>query len=311
MRPPLSKPAAPRGVAALGLLAALGGGLYGTAFWLTVDDGPSAEAIASAASTIRESHQPRDLILVVPHYATRVYEHLGDLGPLAVQAPLEEDFDAHPRVWVFGIFGEGEALVEALVARGFTKTAYDAPPGITVARLDHDANDVKYDFLARLRDASVFHEKNGERIACREWDPGRGGAGRWACPYDKEWFYVAPEYHFMGDHTRLCLWAHPPGEGRLVVQYPNVPLAGRLHGRAGHTLNGSVNARAPIDLDVAIDGAPPQRFVFEVEEYYEPFFVRTATTGTATVSFAVSTTDAGVNHFCFTADVRTAKELAP
>jgi hypothetical protein len=304
---------APRGVAALGLLVALGGGLYGAAFWLTVDEGPSAEAIAEAAKPILDGHRAGDLILVVPHFATRVYEHVGHLGPLAVKAPLREDLDGHQRIWVFGIFGDGEPLVDALTARGLELAErFTTPAGTTVALLNNPgANTIRYDFLARLRDAKVFHEKNGTRTACSEWTSGRGGAGRWQCPYDKDWFYVAPEYHLMGDHSRLCLWAHPPGEGRLIVEYPRVPLAGRLYGRAGHTLNGSLNARAPIDLDVAFDGGPPQRFVFELEDYFEPFYVRTATAGTATVSFAISTVDAGVNHFCFTADIRTAEELAP
>lgn len=301
-----------RAVSASGLVLAVGAGLFGVVFWLGVDEGPPAEAFGPAAAHVRAGHRADDLVLVVPAYAGRPMEHLGDLMPVAVKAPLEEDFAAHPRVWVFGLFDEGAALTEALVARGFVLAeSFPTPDGITVDLLENPfAEEVRFDFLANLKRAEVFHEKNGEKTPCAEWGAGRGGAGRWQCPYDKEWFYVAPEYHFMGDTLRACLWAHPPGEGRLVVRYPDVPLTGRLAGRAGHTLNGSVNARAPIDLDVAIDDSPPQRFVFELKDYWDPFFVRTATTGTATVTFAISTTDAGVNHFCFTADMRTARALS-
>lgn len=291
---------------------AVASGVYGTAFWLTHDAGPDAAAFAPAAKIIRDGYQPRDMILVAPHYATRVFEHLGDLDPLAVREPLGEDFDGHERVWVFGLFGEGTALVARLEAAGLEKTQSWTPSeGITVDLLTTPVtNEVHYDFLERLHDAKVHHEKNGTKVACDQWTNGRGH-GRWQCPYDKDWFYVAPEFHQMGDHMRFCLWAHPPGEGRLLVSYPNVPLHGRIYGRAGHTLNGSVNARAAIDLDVSIGDDPPQRFVFALEDYYEPFMVRTGTATTATVTFAISTVDAGVNHFCWRADSRTARELEP
>lgn len=299
-----------RPVAVLAGLVLLGTGAYGAGFWLTHDEGPTAAQVEAGAARIRAEHRPGDLILLQPFYATRAREYLGDLHPLAVRDPLAEDFDRHPRVWVLGLFGAGEALRADFRAAHFDLVRSDTPaPGVTVDLYENqDRAEVVYDFRARLKDARVYHENGATRTECAKWldtnQQGGKGYGRWSCPQNSEWFYVAPEWHRMGDHLRLCLWAHPPSQGRLVVQYPNVPLTGQLFGHAGHTLNGSVNARAPIDLDVAIGDAPPQRFTFALEETWRPFSMPTATATTSTVTFAVSTSDAGVNHFCFVADTR-------
>jgi hypothetical protein len=309
----------PRALPWLALLLAVATGVYGAFFWLTVDPGPPPEAFAPAARVLRAGHREGDLILLVPFYATRAREHLGDLEPLAVRDPLAEDFERHPRVWVFGLFGEAERLRPGFAALGLTLLESAAPsPGITVDLYQTPApRAVVFDFVRELRRAKVWHEKDGQRVPCSEWQPldGQGGpSGRWACPYDREWFYVAPEYHRMGDHLRFCLWAHPPGQGRLVISYPGVPLGPTLVGRAGHTLNSSVHAREAVSLDVAVAEAPPQRFRFALTEHYRPFRldlseVATATR-TATVTFAVSTPDAGANHFCFSADLRAAARTA-
>lgn len=306
-----SSPSAPRPLAALALIGLLGTGLYGTGFWLTHDAGPSAAEVGLAANALRAEHQAGDLIVLAPAYATRAREHLGDLHPVAPRDPLAEDLDRHPRVWVFGLFEAAEALRPGFEASGFALEKTLAPaPGITVDLWTQPAAArVLTDFVASLPKAKVWHDKGTERVPCDAWvaKNGQGGTlGRWACPYDKDWFYVAPEWHRMGDQLRLCLWAHPPNDGRLVIQFPQVELTGRLHGHAGHTLNASRRARAPIDFDVAIGDAPAQRFVFELADTWRPFSMATATATTSTVTFAVSSSDAGVNHFCFAADLRTA-----
>ncbi len=300
----------PRPLGVLFALAAALSGLYGTVFWLTHDEGPPAEAFPPAARLIRDGYQSGDLILLVPFYATRARELLGDLHPVAPRDPTTEDFRGHRRVWVFGLFGRGIELRERLGAAGLVLEASEAPaPGITVDRYQVAAPwEVRYDFTAHLKEARVYHEyPEGRREPCATWTEknGQGGLyGRWACPHDAEWFYVAPEWHFMGDHQRLCLWAHPPSQGRLVVSYPNVPLTGHLYGHAGHTLNSSVFARERIDFDVRIGDAVDQRFPIRLEETWQPIALSTPTTGTATVSFAVSSPDAGANHFCFALDLR-------
>src|SRR5256885_5393801 len=127
-----------------------------------------------------------------------------------------------------------------------------------------------------LKSAKVWHEKDGTRTPCANWNElnGQNGHyGRWACPYDQDWFYVAPEWHRMGEEMRLCLWAHPPNQGRLTIAYPNVPIEGHLYGRAGHTLNSSAFARAPVNLDVQVGEVVSQRFTIELKETWKPFML--------------------------------------
>ena len=293
----------------LTLLLLVATGVYGIGFWLFRDTGPSPDEIERAAKALRSEHQPRDLIFLAPHYATRAREWLGDLEPLAVHDPVREDFAVHPRAWVFGLFDAAEELRPRMIAAGHTLEKTMSPaPGITIDLYRTYADrETVYTFREQLRTARVHHEKNDSNSPCAEWlaQNGQGGnEGRWSCAYDKEWFYVAPEWHRMGDHPRHCLWAHPPNQGRLVIEYPNVPMSGVLYGRAGHTLNSRHHARAPVFLDVAIGKGAPQRFTFELTDYFRPFMVKTATTGTATVTFAVSSPDAGANHFCFDAEMR-------
>ena len=310
---PTATPATTGAANALGLVSAalvLITGIGASVFWIGRDQGPPPEAFGPAAEVVRQGWQPGDLLLLVPAYATRAREHLGDLRPVATRTPLAEDFAAHQRVWVFGLFGEGEGLRADLEASGLELEAKASPsPGITVDRYRVKAPaTVGYRFVDQLRGAKVMYEQpDGVLEPCDQWtdDNGHGGKGygRWKCRRDSEWFYVSPEWHRMGDHLRLCLWAHPPNGGRLLIRYPSVPLTGVIHGRAGHTLNGSMHARAPIHLDVHVGSLPHQRYSFGLHEHYRPFALQTPV-GTPTLTFAVSTPDAGANHFCFSADVR-------
>lgn len=296
-------------IGGLALLLGVGSGLYGTGFWLSVDPGPPAEAFGPAAALLRAQYQAGDLIVLAPFYATRARELLGDLDVVAPADPLAEDLGPHPRIWVFGLFGAAEALRPRFVQAGFhLEESHGPSPGIVVDRYQNlHPERVSYDFTARLADARVFHEKDGTRVPCNKWEriPGpEPQAGKWVCPYDSEWFYVGAEWHYMDFQQRRCLWAHPPNQGRLVVEYPNVPLTGRIYGRAGHTLNGSVRAKAPLDFDVAVGDDPPQRFTLALPERWRPIGLITPTAQTATVTMAISTSNAGINHFCFDLDVR-------
>ncbi|MCC7383027.1 MAG: hypothetical protein IT384_14405 [Deltaproteobacteria bacterium] len=299
-----------RPLALIFLALTLVSGVYGTVYWLARDRGPPPEAFPPAALMIRREWRAGDSLMLVPFYATRARELLGDLAPVAPRDPLAEDLRVHRRVWIFGLFGEGLTWRDRLPRSGLVlEEASEPSPGITVDRYRVEAPwEVTFQFRDRLRDAKVFHEhRDGQLEPCARWDEknGQGGTlGRWLCPHDGEWFYVAPEWHRMGDDMRLCLWAHPPTEGRLLVRYAGVPLSGHLYGHAGHTLNGSIHARERIFFDVQVGEQPPQRFDLALTEHWRPIAVATATTGTATVTFAVSTPDAGANHFCFDADLR-------
>ncbi len=309
MTPPSSpEPSPPTVVVALAGLLLVATGLYGIGFWAFHDSGPPPDAFSPAAALIRQHYTSDDLILLAPFYATRAREFLGDLHPLAVRYPLDEDLDVRSRVWIFGLFGAEGDVGSQLESVGYMPAFSHHRDGIAVLRYERPARaEVTYDFVDALPKAKVLHDRGGRRVPCDRWQRRNqqgGPPGRWVCPTDGDWFYVAPEWHRMGDHLRWCIWAHPPNEGRLIIRFPEVPVRGVLAGRAGHTLHSSRHARAPVFLDVGWAAEPPQRFSFALEDHFRPFRVAIRTATTATVTFSVSSPDAGVNHFCFTADVR-------
>lgn len=304
----------------MSILAAVSTGAFGTGFWLLRDRGPSADEVEAGARRLRELTRPGDLVLILPFYATRAREWLGDLDPVAPKNPLAEDFDTHARVAVFSLFGAVESLDPELERMGLARARRESPKkGITLdVYTVSSTRTVTYSFRDHLAQARVTYEQpDGKLEACDRYgdEHGRGGVmGRWSCRRDAEWFYVGREWHRMGDHPRLCLWAHPPNAGRLRIEFPGVPLATRLAGRAGHTLNSSLHARQRVDLEVEIMRSAPhgqgspiretQQLSFALRETWRPFSILTPFTGTATVTFSVSSPDAGANHFCFDASIQ-------
>lgn len=296
------------------LLLALGLAGYGGLFFALSPSGPGAEAVCSAAALIRSEHRSGDHILLLPAYATRARELLGDLQPVAPKDPLREDFEPHPRVWVLGMFGAAESVRPVLETVGLRPAGGTTVDGVAVARFDNPAPArVRADLSRQLESATVeLRLPGGRSLACdrRRSRSGQGGRTvRWECPRDSEWQYVAAEWHRMGDHLRRCLWAHPPNQGELWIHFPRVPLDGQLVGRGGHTLHSSRHARAPVQLAVAVDDWS-ETHAFELEDTWRSFRhdlrLLGRGTDTATVSFGVWSSDPGVNHFCFTADVREA-----
>lgn len=294
----------------------LGGGL-GLYAWLFYAFGqapdPSPASYQAAADWVRARHRGRAPIYLLPDYATRARIYLGDLAPRAVPDPTQEDLATTEAVHLFALFGAELALKPKLRAIGFSQVAAkDHGPIRTETWQRSPSHRTRYDFRASLSDARVYHVHGDTETACARWRPPRRGEGpsavgaRFSCPSEAEWFYVGAEWHRMGAHPRLCLWAHPPRDGALVIEYVDVPLHGYLFGRGGHTLNSSLFARAPVDLGIEIEGQAYETQRFALSEHDRSFWVKTATHGVARVRFYVSAPDAGANHFCFDAEIREA-----
>lgn len=297
---------------ALAVVVALGLSVWGALFWLLRDRGPGAEAICRAAAEIRDAYRPGDHILLLPAHATRAREYLGDLQPVAPLRPAAEDFAAHPRTWVLGLFGAAAKAAPALRAAGLEPVEQRDVDGVAVELYRAPAPaTVVDDLVGRVDRATVeLRLPDGRALPCDRRRPRTGQGGRsvsLVCPRDSDWQYVAAEWHRMGDHPRRCLWAHPPNEGELWIHFPDVPLRGELHIRGGHTLHSRSQARAPVELTVAIDGWV-ERHAFALEDTWRPIRqdleALDLEADTATVSFGVWSSDPGVNHFCFAPDVR-------
>lgn len=297
-------------IARLTLLGALGLALHGAGFWLLRDRGPAAADVAAASAALRAEHRAGDAIFLVPAYATRAREYLGDLRPLAVRRPGLEDLELRSRAWVVASFGAEEDARPELEQAGLRYRKQQRFGGVTIELFERAgaAAATRWSALESIRAAQVAHVHDDGRVeACSRWaSNARGGeVGHWACPHDADWLYVGPEWHRMGERPRRCLWAHPPKEGRVEVRFEDVPLSGVLTGWAGHTLNASRRAKAPVDLFVQVGEGRGQTFRFELEDTWRPFRMATATATVGTVRFGISSPDNGANHFCFVAETRT------
>lgn len=296
--------ALPVWVAALALGGLVLTGLYGAGFWLLRDRGPERAALAGPAAWLRARVGPEDTIILAPAYATRARELLGDLNPIAPRDPVQEDLSKSPQVFVFGLFGAAEALRPALAKKGLMLAETEAGEGVVVDRYENPAPErTRFSFDSALRQAKVSLVDGARKIDCKRWSA--QGGGRWVCPRDGSWQYVGVEWHRVGDRLRRCLWAHPPKQGSLRIEYFDVPMSGLMVGWGGHTLIAARREVAPVELRVQLGQGPAQSYRFSGEEPRQ-FRLRTPTVGTATVSFSVSTEDNGSNHFCFEADLRSA-----
>lgn len=284
--------------------------LQGALFWLFRDRGPTHEAHVRAGDWLRARFAPGDVIFTVPGYATEGHERVGDLHPLAVREPLAEDLGPYRRAWVYALYGEEDATRARFEAAGHEHLEREHFDGVVVDgyRLKGQGEEVMWDGLAALDGAHVRHVHADGRVeACAQRRPHmRGGleGDRWVCPHDGDWFYVGPEHHYMGETVRTCLWAHPPAEGRLEISYSDVPAGSSLAVWGGHTLNASRRAHAPVELDVRVGPKTHQTFIFDLADTWREVRLPLTSTRSATVTFAVSSSDNGANHFCFAPSVR-------
>ena len=74
------------------MMLTLGSGIYGTAFWVMRDRGPTRAEHQLASAKLRQEFKAKDMIILAPHYATLAREFLGDLHPVATREPLNLDW---------------------------------------------------------------------------------------------------------------------------------------------------------------------------------------------------------------------------
>ena len=298
----------PGWLAWLGLILAIVFGGQGAWFWMFRDQGPTRQVIEQAAEELRTQYQSSERIFLAPYFATQPREFLGDLSTYSVRSILSEDLYTTPKIWVVGMFGEGERLYQLMTRAGHLRDQHRVyAGGLTVDRfvLQSPRWRLVWDIHKILKKAVVTHEYGQVKAKCSKWQANNRlgpDVGKWLCPTDSSWFYVGSEWQRIDDTARYCLWAHPPKEGKLVITLPNVELGGHLVGRAGHTLMSRTRKSASIVFDVEVDGKV-QNYEISSNEIWKPFRVKTSSKGQGTIKFSISTSHNGANHFCFVAQM--------
>lgn len=289
------RPSVPASILACGL------GLYGGAFFLLQPAAPVPEVVEAAAREVLQGAKADDLVVLLPGYARGPRRWLGHLQTVTPSRPEVEDYERADTVWLFAQFGAGRPIQAGLHAQGWSAETIWKEGGVEVTKLRNPTPWRRTWVLEEVLDeARLEHLFKGAPEICKRRDPGP----KLGCRRESAWLYVAPEWHWMGDQLRRCLWAHPPGQGALRLTVGSLPRAGVLRLQGGHTLQSRNRARAPVMVDVQFEGGGGGRLTFELEDMWRPFRLPVPATSTGTVSFTIWSPDAGANHFCFTADVR-------
>jgi len=171
---------------------------------------------AAAALRVRADFRPGDLIVAAPAWADPILRvHLGDLIPIEVAGRLDDDRFA--RVWEVSQRG-----AQAPAAAGGSTVIDERFGRLRVRLVEHSAEIVTYDFVARWADAHVSRRDAGgavvacalagERIVCPA--PGNNSLHRQLVEVDQK--------------LREALLTEPVPGAATVIAFPAVPLGSVL-----------------------------------------------------------------------------------
>lgn len=213
---------------------------------------PTPQDYAAAAAVVRKGFAGGDRLALAPAWALRPLEALGDLPAVGITAVNAGLVLGAQRLWVVAD-PDGTAQLEAL-GRRYPLGQREQTGALTVARLDV-ANTLPWHAVAALPLAQVTLVKPGGEVACNVPHPVTVG---WSCPGEPDWQRTTAEWldvggvHSGGD---LALWAHPPGAGeRKRIHFSQVPLNAFLVVGGAHTEYGARSARAPVRVQLDING---------------------------------------------------------
>lgn len=273
---------------------------YAAGFWClggmpTLDLQPAAEAI-------RRDIRTGDTLAVLPWWAARVREHLGELPWVQVRDLAAEDLSRFARLWLLrlpghfgdlgGPFQDGRyRQVESRKLGGLRLELWDLPEPARVG----------YDFRAELRQAQVTVAARPSPRHCASWIE-----DRWVCS-PRDWNYVGRMIVELGDDPREVIWAHPSDEGPIEIRYSQVPGGQNLLVHTGLTPPAARTPDgAPVTLAVEVAGRPLARLVQpnQTGRLAHSLPISDLGPGPHPVVFRISSPHAGMRHFCFSAEVR-------
>lgn len=185
----------------------------------------------------------RDALAVLPAWSLRPLRVLGDLDPISGDALADQPLERYARLFVL-LEPDGEQAFASVRARHGEPAAMERFGRVQLARWDLPAPSVRYDFRARVADATVTM---GAAPCDREV---RGGVSCGGEP----WRRVTREWLLVSENADDAVWSHPPPRGeRLEIAWDAVPLGDTLVVRAGFTREGADQARAPVRMRVLAD----------------------------------------------------------
>lgn len=209
--------------------------LAGVAFsWLRIvtelDDVPRDEEYAAASELLRREGfaRERDALVILPPWSLRPLTFVGDLEPISGDAIADRPLHRWARLWAI-VEADAERERDALVARrGLPSWARRVDGGrLVVERWDLPAPSVSDDLAARLAaDATV-------RVVDGGAEPQAAVVNR----VRRAWLQVS-------ENSDLAVFARPPPDGRLEIEWPTVTVGTSVVVTAGFTRDGANAALA-------------------------------------------------------------------
>ena len=253
---------------------------------------PSDASLQKAGAYIVQNVQTDDAVAISPPWAMRGLQFLPGLKPV-----FDPQLALHPpeaaRLWVLAE-PEGRAQIEQLGEHH--QLLQDKTFGrVQVALFDMGAQR-SFHATDHLAEAHVQIDTKSAPVLCDQWKN-----NRWSCRGRPDWQHVGVEALDVDLAPRPIIWAHPPPAGEtLRVQFTKVPLAAAVDVMAGNTVHGAQFGKAPISIDLYIDGKKLGSHSFSGYPLQRWRFDSKAWSGqTHSLTLALHTRDNGANHFAF------------
>lgn len=277
-------------------------GVCSLAFWLTLDARLPVDDDYRAVNTlVAQQAGPDDAIVLAPSWATRGRDFLTTRPVFTLADFHNGELVGVPRIWLVALEGAPRFELDDARTRLGESAGEPNPVGaLYVEPFDTGAAPVAWRLSDEIAEARV-------RIAGKKVQPCPWRRDHFQCPRG-EWNAVHSGWFEVEETPMRCVWAHPVGPEPLEITIENVPSGATLRGRSALIGQAAAGGGAPIDLTVSRDGAPLGKTRFENRFGRQPFDLTLPPSEVpSTLTFAVTTPNSGMRHFCFDAWV----EVAP
>lgn len=276
---------------------------------------PTAGQWRDLPAAVDAVRRPGDLLVVAPQWAEPLARQvLGEQRmPLADLGRM--DATSYAGALEVGLLGE-----HAPEVGHFTQVAIERSGPFLIRRLRNPAPlHALYRFLANARAPllQVTELRDGSELPCRYTQQGRSSAGGLGghVTYPRERFRCSGGERFLVGVTvmddqhyrpRRCLFAQPPDEGVLRLEFADVPFGRRIRGAAGFThLLARDEHGAAVELGLYVAGRSVAAQAFEPHRGFQPFeFALPASLpARGPVRFEVRSASLPARELCFSAEM--------
>jgi hypothetical protein len=283
--------------AALLLLAPIAlGGIFSLAR-LTAEtfDVPRDEDYAQLTAHLADNARDGDAVVALPAWSLRVHQAAKAHAIISGDDLEWRPLDRWRRLFVV-VEPDGEQDHARFQRDTYLEPRETTSLGrLTVYRYDVEPRAVTLDFARQLSEAKVRIDGKNATPCDR---PLKGG---WGCKGRKGWQRVSLEPLLVSENGDDAIWAHPPPKGEtLVLAWEGVRVGDVVSLRAGFTREGADRARAPVKVEVFVDGERVGAAVRRPPEFrFRTDLFKTTPRDAALVEVRVSSRDNGAAHFAF------------